>query len=96
MALKDRYDFDALVNEAERLVLAELEVQLRRTPGVCACQECVLDMAAYALNKVRPSYRVSLLGSVYAKSADRVSYEKEISAAVSEAVQRVKANPSHD
>ncbi len=96
MGLKDRYDFDALVNEAERLVLAELEEQMKRTPGVCTCQECVLDMAAYALNKVRPSYRVSLLGNVYAKAEERKSYEKEVSAAVAEAVQRVKANPSHD
>jgi len=94
MSLKETYDFDALVNEAERLVLAELEDQLGRTPGLCRCQECVLDMAACALNHVRPSYRVSLLGNVAA--ADESIYRKEVSAAVAEAVQKIKANPSHD
>lgn len=69
MALKDTYDFDMLVNEAEGLVLTELEAQMSRSKGLCTCQDCVLDMAAYALNKVRPSYRASLMGSVYAKGA---------------------------
>ena len=96
MALKDKYDFDMLVNEAESLVLAELEAQMARTPGLCTCQESVLDMAAYALNKVRPSYRASLMGSVYAKAAVRPDYAREISHAVREAIEKVKTNPSHD
>lgn len=73
MALKDTYDFDMLVNEAEGLVLTELEAQMSRSKGLCTCQDCVLDMAAYALNKVRPSYRASLMGSVYAKGAARTT-----------------------
>ncbi len=89
MALKDSYDFDMLVNEAETLVLAELEVQMARTPGVCTCQDCVLDMAAYALNKVRPSYRASLMGSMYAKATVRSDYAREITNAVREAIQKV-------
>ncbi len=94
--MKDKYDFDMLVNEAEGLVLAELEAQLARTPGLCTCQDCVLDMAAYAMNKVRPSYRASLMGSVYAKAAVSPDYVREIALAVREAVEKVRANPSHD
>jgi len=96
MALKDTYDFDMLVNEAEGLVLTELEAQMARIKGLCACQDCVLDMAAYALNKVKPSYRASLMGSVYAKAAARPDYLREISLAVREAVEKIRANPSHD
>ncbi len=96
MGLRERYDFDTLVNEAERLVLAELEGQLARTPGLCTCQDCVLDMAAYALNKVRPSYRVSLMGSVYANRPQQTEYAREISRAVRDAIEKVKTNPSHD
>ena len=96
MALKDSYDFDMLVNEAESLVLAELETQIARTPGLCTCQDCVLDMAAFALNKVKPSYRVSLMGSVYARAGARADYAREITQAVKEAVEKVRANPSHD
>ncbi len=96
MSLKDRYDFDSLVNEAERLVLAELEAQMGRTPGLCTCQDCVLDMAALALNRVRPTYRVSLMGSMYAGALGKAEYAREISKAVQEAIEKVKANPSHD
>ena len=53
MALRDSYDFDSLVNEAERLVLEELQSGLPGTPGICRCQDCVLDMAAFALNNVK-------------------------------------------
>lgn len=96
MGLKEKYDFDSLVNEAERLVLAELEVQMARTRELCTCQDCVLDMAAYALNKVRPAYRVSLMGSMYASAPRQTEQAREVSKAVKEAIAKVKANPSHD
>jgi competence protein ComFB len=96
MAMRDAYDFDTLVNEAERLVIAELKSQLATATGTCTCKDCVLDMAAFALNNVKPSYRVSLMGSVYAKSGSRTGYAQEITRAVRDAVAKVKANPSHD
>jgi len=96
MSLRNTYDFDMLVNEAEDRVLEELETQMARTPGVCTCQDCVVDMAAYALNKVRPAYRASLMGSVYARAALRPEYAREISQAVKEAIEKIKSNPSHD
>jgi competence protein ComFB len=96
MGLKDRYDFDSLINEAERTVLNELEAQMAVAVDICRCQDCVLDMAAYALNNVKPTYRVSLMGSVYARAAADVGYAVEISRAVSDAIKKIKANPSHD
>ncbi len=95
MSLRDRYDFDGLVNEAEHLVLAELEAQIAAERELCTCQECVLDMAAWALNNVKPSYRVSLMGSVYTRGAQE-GRAQEISRAVRQAIQRVRSNPSHD
>jgi competence protein ComFB len=96
MPITDTYDFESLVNDAERLVLQELETQLSTAVGVCTCQECVLDMAAFALNKVKPAYRVSLMGSVYARSGTRNQSAQGIADAVREAIAKVKANPSHD
>jgi len=96
MGLKDHYDFDSLVNEAERTVLNELEAQMAVAVDICRCQDCVLDMAAYALNNVKPTYRVSLMGSVYARAAADVGYAGEISRAVADAIKKIKANPSHD
>jgi competence protein ComFB len=96
MGLKDLYDFDSLVNEAERTVLGELETQMAAAVDICRCQDCVLDMAAYALNNVKPTYRVSLMGSVYARAVNDREYAAEISRAVAEAIKKIKANPSHD
>jgi hypothetical protein len=45
---------------------------------------------------VKPSYRVSLMGSVYARSADKAGYAREISRVVQEAIEKVRSNPSHD
>jgi competence protein ComFB len=95
MGLKDSYDFEYLVNEAERLILEELEQELNKDDKICKCQECVLDMAAYALNHTEPNYRVSLLGKLYASSVNS-KYETEIKKAVKEAIKKVKKNPAHD
>jgi competence protein ComFB len=96
MAFADTYDFENLVNEAERMVIEELESQLRNAVGVCTCQDCVLDMAAFALNNVKPVYRVSLMGRVYAQSGGNPQYAQGVTRAVRDAISRVKANPSHD
>ena len=96
MAFTDTYDFENLVNGAERMVIEELESQLRNAVGVCTCQDCVLDMAALALNNVKPVYRVSLMGSVYARSGVSEQYAQGITRAVKDAISRIKANPSHD
>ncbi len=96
MALRDEYDFDDLINEAERMVFEELERQMDKREKTCRCQDCVLDMAAYALNHIKPSYRVSLLGSLYARTMDNTDYAKEVKRAVAEAVSKVQSNPSHD
>ena len=98
MAFWDTYDFDLLKNEAERLVIHELEKQLEKEPeGICLCNECVVDMAAVALNSVKPLYRFSLLGTLYASSAmNEMDYANSIQEAVSKAIDKVKKNPSHD
>ena len=53
-------------------------------------------MAAYALNRVRPSYRVSLVGTFSSRSEEKAGYAREISQAVREAIEKIRANPSHD
>jgi competence protein ComFB len=97
MALKDTYNVEFLVNEAENLVFDELERQLAAYTGdLCRCNECVVDMAAIALNKVKPMYRFSLLGSLYTSQAmSDEAFATDLRSAVSTAIERVQANPSH-
>jgi len=94
MGFQEKYDLSLLVNEKERYVLNELETQLRVRTEVCRCQECVLDMVALALNHTKPVYRVTLLGSIYARAEDDEVHQ-EIVAAVQSAVEKIYANPSH-
>ena len=96
MAIRERYDFDSLTNEAEELVVSEIEKQIPAHPELCTCSECILDVAAYALNRVRPRYRVSLLDSVFVEPEERSDYLKEVRRAVSDGILKVSTNPPHD
>ena len=98
MAFIDNYDFDVLKNEAENLVLNELSRQLENHSGpICLCNDCVVDMAAMALNTVKPLYRVSLLGGLYTAIAmDEKVYASSIRDAVFKAIEKVRKNPSHE
>lgn len=98
MAFADSYDFVLLKNEAEQLVLRELEYQLNAYPtAICRCNDCVVDMAAMSLNSVKPLYRFSLLGTLYAAHAmNEKEYADSVQRAVAAAIEKVRNNPSHD
>lgn len=90
MDLERFYSFDELTNEAEHLVITELGRQIEELgeEHVCTNEECVLDIAAYALNHVRPMYRVNLLGRLYAQSLQE-EHQQEIRSAVRDAIEKI-------
>jgi len=98
MAFTDEYDFVLLKNEAEVLVIREMEQQLKSGhEGMCRCNDCVVDIAAIALNSIKPLYRFSILGTLYASQAmTEQSYADSVMKAVKMAIEKVKNNPSHD
>ena len=98
MAEINDYNFENLKNEAENLVITELNRQLETySDPICLCNDCVVDMAARALNTVKPLYRVSLLGSLYTSHAmDEKSYGTSVREAVFKAIEKVRKNPSHE
>ncbi|MCL2211567.1 MAG: late competence development ComFB family protein [Treponema sp.] len=98
MAFIDEYDFDLLKNEAEIMVIRELEQQLKsETEEMCRCNECIVDIAAVALNSIKPLYRFSLLGTLYASQAmTEQAYAESVKQAVAQAVKKVRKNPAHD
>ncbi|MCL2764143.1 MAG: late competence development ComFB family protein [Treponema sp.] len=98
MAFIDKYDFDLLKNEAENLVIREMEQQLKNDDeNMCRCNECIVDIAAISLNSVKPLYRFSLLGTMYASQAmTEQAYADSVKQAVKNAIRKVKRNPSHD
>jgi len=98
MAFIDEYDFDLLKNEAENLVIREIEEQLKYEPeDMCRCNECIVDIAAMTLNSVKPLYRFSLLGTLYASQAmTEKNYADSVKFEVAKAIRRVRSNPGHD
>lgn len=94
MDLRNYVDFEDLVNESERLVIDELGRQIEepKNQDLLSDEDLVRDIAAYALNHVRPMYRANLLGRLYAKSLD-VEDSEEIRKAVSEAIEKIRTNP---
>jgi len=98
MAFTDEYDFDLLKNEAEVMVIRELEQQLKSESDVmCRCNECIVDIAAVALNMIKPLYRFSLLGTLYASQAmTEQAYAQSVKQAVTQAINKVRKNPAHD
>ena len=98
MSFLDEYDFDLLKNEAEVLVVREMEQQLKNGyPDMCRCNECIVDVAAVALNSIKPLYRFSLLGGLYASQAmTEQAYADSVKQAVTQAIRKAKKNPAHD
>jgi competence protein ComFB len=98
MTFKDNYDLELLVNEAEHLVFDELEKQLEsdKNDKICKCQECILDMAAFALNNVKPAYRSSFTGVIYAQRLKDGEYKKQLTLAVKKAIEKIRKNPAHE
>ena len=97
MALVDVHDLEFLKNEAEQIVLLELERQLKYLPEyICTCRECVLDIMALALNSIKPLYRVTLMGKIYTSIAmDEDVYAEHIRKTVFKAIAKVHKNPFH-
>lgn len=89
MDIRAMYRFEELTNEAERLVLDELGRQLDEMGDTaCRSEDCLMDIAAYALNHVRPMYRVNLLGRLYADTFMQ-EYGDEVRDAVTTAIRKI-------
>lgn len=98
MSFKDKYDFDLLVNEMENAVIEELEKQLLEDieNKICKCQDCILDMIAFALNNLKPAYRVSLTGRIYSQILYDGEKKLEIEKVVKLAIEKISKHPSHN
>jgi competence protein ComFB len=98
MTFKENYDFELLVNEAENIVIEELGAQLAedKEGKICKCQDCILDMAALALNNVKPAYRSSFTGVIYALGLKDGDFKEQVTSSVKKAIDKIKKNPSHD
>jgi len=87
---------EGLTNMMEETVLTKID-QLWQTTDFCKCNQCKIDIAAYALNRLPPRYVHSLAGGLIHKfDASTIQMDAEITACVYNAIVRIGEDPNHD
>ncbi len=85
-----------LKNHMEIVVERMLKRFLEKDPDLCQCENCLLDVKAYALNNLPPQYFVTEKGEVYTKAKDlSIQFEADVVRALVEGIERVKTRPRH-
>ena len=69
-------------------MIEELEAQMGQDAETMD-EDTLLDIATYALNRVKPLYRVTLLGRLYAQAGGDTDYNRQVEQAVSEAIRKI-------
>jgi len=96
MPIRDDYDFSIIENTIRESVIDTLEVELEsRSDSICKCEECVIDMVCFALNRIKPNYSASLYGAMYSR-VDADNRAEDIKTLVKDAVNFVSSNVSHE
>jgi len=103
MAFRDSYDTRHLVNVMEDFVFDAIDAVMPNHPEMCKCQDCMLDVAAIALNSLPPRYCLGKFAAP-ARGVHRLRHyvpEKEkdmverARSAVATAMATVKEHPNH-
>jgi competence protein ComFB len=83
-------------NCMEAFVYEAIENMLDSYPGICTCEQCQKDIAAYALNHLPPKYIRTNIGDIYTRLDlyDKSQYT-QIMRAVAQAIEVVSKNPHH-
>lgn len=64
--------------------------------NMCKCEQCVMDIAALALNDLPPKYIVTEKGALYSKANNLINqFEVDVIAAITKAAVLVKRSPRH-
>lgn len=64
--------------------------------NMCSCEKCILDIAAIALNDLKPKYIVTEKGELYSKIYTLAQqFEVDVVAAITKAAVLVKRRPRH-
>lgn len=86
-----------IINIVEDLIWQHMDEVINSKPGMCNCEVCRLDVAAYALNRIKPYYAVNSRGETIARAQFlNTQLSLDIIIVLTEAVNVVYANPRHD
>ena len=72
-----------------------IETILEDTEDLCRCETCVLDIAAFVLNRITPRYSTSLLGDLHPDKVKVKKQQVEIDLAIRAGLKRLREHPHH-
>jgi len=86
-----------LKNLKEKQVMDTIDRIIRERDDICDCDRCRLDIAAIALNNLKPKYVVTEKGGLYAK-VDILDYQYDVDLIkeVTQAIEIVNKQPHHE
>lgn len=88
---------EGLKNIMEDDIEEQLNALLPTMPHICSCNDCKLDMATYALNRLQPNYVRTDLGALYHKvNSSSVQARTEILTTVVTAINVIGSHPHHE
>ena len=83
-------------NYMETVVERALGEYLRNEKEICTCDQCAGDMAAAALNQLRPHYATTVRGAAFLESEQKnLEFVVKVVSAIKSAADKVKQNPRH-
>lgn len=87
---------EGLKNIMEDDVERQLNALLPTMPNICSCEICRSDMAAYALNRLKPNYVRSNKGELFHKvNTSSTQAKTDLMTAVITAINVIGARPNH-
>ena len=87
---------EGLKNLMEDNVERTIDKLLPTMPHICSCQDCRLDMATYALNRLQPKYARTSTGVIMHRfDTASAQAEAEILTVVISAMEIIGAHPHH-
>lgn len=86
---------DEIVNQNEASVLRLVDSLQQKGHLPCICRDCLLDIAAIALNSLGAHYTVSLHQELYVTPEQEQERQAQVQTAVEMACQKVRERPHH-
>lgn len=83
-------------NYMEQVVERALAEYLRNEKEICTCESCAADMAAMALNQLKPHYATTIRGAAFLESEQKnLEFVVKVVSAIKGAAEKIKQNPRH-
>lgn len=82
-------------NMMEIIVMEQIDEVIEQL-GSCKCDQCKMDIASYALNRLPPKYVATTTGEVLVKMDSLNSqFKSDVTAAIVTAIKVISRNPHH-